>query len=246
MLKRFHPFKNNFWILLKKELFYNYFISPVGIIFGILFSVISVWLFLQDFFLINQADLNPLFNLFPLLFLFFLPAITMNLLSEERKTKTWEILLTLPTNETKIVLAKFLSALIFTCLVIFSTLPLVITLGILGRPDWGVITSGFLAAVLMAGGYTATGIFFSSLTNSSIVALIANVFFLFTNFILGQEYLTGRTLPIISNILSFISLNHHFWLLTSGNIMLSSLIFYSSWIFIFLWLTVVSLKSRDY
>ncbi len=246
MTKKTHSLPNNFLALLTKEVYYNYLISPLGFIFSGLFSLIATWLFLQDFFLINQASLEPLFNLLPFLFLFFLPAITMNLFAEEKKSKTWEILLTLPVNEKSVVLAKFLSAFIFTVFTILLTLPLVIIISILGKPDWGIIAGSYLGTMLLAGGYIAAGMFFSSLSNNPVVAFLASTTFLLINFLLGQENLLSRLPDSLINIFSNLSLNFHFIFLIGGNIALTSLIFYLSWIFIFIWLTIASLKSRDY
>ena len=238
--------KNNFWTLLVKEIYYNYFLSPLGLIFAGLFSLISNWLFFQDFFLSNQASLGPLFNLFPFLFLFFLPAITMNLFAEEKKSRTWEILLTLPTNEKKVAGAKFLAALLFTAFTMVPSLTLPITLAFLGQPDWGVIISSYLGAILLAGSYISIGAFFSSLTNNPIISFLVSVLFLLVNFFTGQEAILSRLPTFAANIISYLSTTFHFHFFTEGNIPLSSLIFFLSWISLFIWLTVVSLKSRDY
>lgn len=240
------PKRNNFLVLLTKEIYYNYLISPLGFIFAILFSLISIWLFIQDFFSINQASLDPLFTTIPFLFLFFLPAITMNLFAEEKKSKTWEILLTLPTSEKEIVLTKFLAALAFTSLSVLLTFPLVVIIGYLGNPDWGVIISGYLAIILMAASYISTGIFFSSLTNNSIVSFLASIFFLLINFLIGQGMIVNKLPSFLGNIVASLSLSYHFNFLIKGNILFSSLVFFFSWIFIFIWLTIASLKSRDY
>ena len=242
MIKR----KSNFKTLLTKEVYYHYLISPLGLIFAGLFFLVSIWLFFQNFFLINQASLAPFFNLLPFLFLFFLPAITMNLFAEEKKSRTWEILLTLPTKEGAVVGAKFLAAFIFTTFTILLTFPLLITLKLLGQPDWGIIVSSYLGTVLLAASYIAAGLFFSSLTNNSIIALLTSIFFLLINFFLGQEIVLSRLPTALSNIVAFLSLNFHYHFFIEGNVFLSSLVFYLSWTAVFIWLTIVSLKSRDY
>lgn len=238
--------KKNFWPLFKKEISTNYLISPLGFVFASLLFLIANWLFFQDFFLASQASLRPLFAILPFLLLFFLPAITMNLFSEEKKNKTWEILLTLPINEKKIVLAKFFASLGFTALTIFLTLPLAVVAGILGRPDWGIIISSYLGVVFLAACYLSTGVFFSSLTNNSIIAFLTSLVFLLINFFLGQENILNRLPDFLIRIFSFLSLNFHYSSFNQGQIPASSLIFYLSWIFLFLWLTIVALKSRDY
>ncbi|MBU2592336.1 MAG: ABC transporter permease subunit [Patescibacteria group bacterium] len=238
--------KKSLLTLFKKEVYYNYLISPLGYIFAALFSVISIWLFIQDLFLINQASLSPLFSLFPFLLLFFLPAITMNLFAEEKKSKTWEILLTLPTGEKEIVLSKFLSALVFAIFSMLMTIPLVVVVGILGTPDWGTIISSYLGVILLIACYISLGIFFSSLTKNPIVSFLGSISFLLVNFFLGQENTLSRLPVFLAKIISYLGLTFHYNSFTQGRIPIYSLVFFVSWIFIFLWLTIVSLKSRDY
>jgi len=229
-----------------KELYYNYLLSPLGFIFAALFVSISGWLFSQDMFLINQASLTPFFNILPFLFMFFLPAITMNLFAEEKQKKTWEILLTLPTTEKDLVLSKFAAALSFTILTLLLTLPFAIILNVLGTPDWGMIAAGYFGAFLLAATYIATGIFFSSLTTNPIIAFLGSIAFLLINFFLGQQNVLSRLPGIIQNIVSSASLNFAFGSFVGGNLLLGNLVLYFSWIFVFLFLTIVSLKSRDY
>lgn len=238
--------KSNFPILLKKEIKLNYLISPLGFIFGAIFSAVSLWLFFQDFFLIGQARLQPLFNFFPFLFLFFLPAITMNLFSIEKKNNTWEILLTLPITETQIILCKFLAALLFAFFTVLLTLPAALIVIYLGQPDWGVIISAYLGTFLLIAGYISSGLFFSSLTTNPIIAFISSAGFLLINFFLGQQALTNRLPRIVGNVISAISLNHHYQNLIQGNFLINSLVLFVSWTFIFIWLTIINLKSRDY
>jgi len=229
-----------------KELYYNYLLSPLGFIFAALFILISGWLFSQDMFLINQASLAPFFSILPFLFMFFLPAITMNLFAEEKQKKTWEILLTLPTTEKDLVVSKFAAALCFSSLTLLLTLPFAIVLNVLGTPDWGMIASGYLGAFLLAGAYIATGIFFSSLTANPIIAFLGSIALLLVNFFLGQQNVLARLPDLARNIISSISLNFAFNSFVEGNLLLDNLILYFSWIFVFLFLTIVSLKSRDY
>ncbi len=238
--------KTKFTTLLTKEFKLNYLISPLGFIFAALFSGVSMWLFFQDFFLIGQARLQPLFNLFPFLFLFFLPAITMNLFSVEKKNNTWEILLTLPINEVEIVVSKFLASLLFAFFTVLLTLPAAFVVIYLGQPDWGVIISAYLGTFFLIASYISTGLFFSSLTTNPIVAFISSAGFLLINFFLGQQALMNRLPSLAGSIISALSLNHHYNNLIQGNFLIDSLVLFISWTFIFIWLTVINLKSRDY
>jgi len=238
--------KNNFITLLAKEIYLNYLISPLGYLFAGLFSIINLWLFFQNFFLINQASLVPLFDLMPFLLLFFIPAITMNLFAEEKKTRTWEILLTLPTTELEIVLAKFLSSLTFALFGLILTSPAAVLAFVLGRPDLGIVLSGYLGAILIAAAYLSVGLFISSLTNNQIVAFITTIFLLLVNFFSGQQFVLQRLPEVLTTLISKVSMGYHFQFLIRGQLPLGSLVFYLSWLAIFIWLTVISLKSHDY
>ncbi len=237
---------SNFIVLLAKEIYLNYLVSPLGYLFAGLFSIINLWLFFQNFFLINQASLIPLFDLMPFLLLFFIPAITMNLFADEKKTRTWEILLTLPTTELQIVLAKFLSSFTFALFGLILTSPAAILVCLLGKPDFGIILSGYLGAVLIAAAYLSVGLFISSLTNNQIVAFITTIFILLLNFFSGQQFILQRLPEFLTTVISRLSMSYHFQFLIRGQLPLASLIFYFSWLAIFIWLTVISLKSRDY
>ena len=99
---------------------------------------------LGGFFDRGQADLNPFFTFIPWVFLLLVPAITMRLWAEERRLGTIELLLTLPITQTQAVLGKFLAAWAFCAIALLLTFPFVITVNILGRPDNGVIASGYV------------------------------------------------------------------------------------------------------
>jgi ABC-2 type transport system permease protein len=170
----------------------------------------------------------------------------MNLFSVEKKNNTWEILLTLPVSEIQIVLSKFLAALLFAFFTVLLTLPAAFVVIHLGRPDWGVIISAYLGTFLLIASYISSGLFFSSLTTNPIIAFISSAGFLLINFFLGQQVLTNRLPRLLSNIISVVSLNHHYQNLIQGNFLIDSLVLFVSWTFIFIWLTVINLKSRDY
>src|SRR3989344_9699856 len=91
--------------LYKKEL--NYYLNnPIGYIVVVLFAVFANFLFVKDIFVIGSVSLRPFFSFLPWLFLVFVPALTMRVLSEEKRINTIEVLLTLPISELQIVLAK--------------------------------------------------------------------------------------------------------------------------------------------
>src|SRR5690606_2269129 len=126
--------------------FASYFATPLTAIFIIIFLVFAglFTFYVGGFFERGQADLQPFFGFLPWLYLFLIPAIAMRLWSEERRTGTFELLLTLPISTTAAALGKFLAAWAFTGIALLLTFPLWITVNILGDPDNGVILAGYV------------------------------------------------------------------------------------------------------
>ena len=144
----------------------GYFATPVAYVFIVIFLVLSGTLTftLGGFFDRGVADLSPFFQFVPWLFLFLVPALTMRLWAEERRLGTIELLLTLPIAQWQAVLGKFLAAWVFCAIALALTFPLVVTVNILGSPDNGVIATGYLGCLLVAGAYLAVGAAVSALT----------------------------------------------------------------------------------
>src|ERR1700690_4145702 len=137
--------------------FAGYFATPVAVVFIVIFLALQgVLTFnLGNFFNRNQADLGRFFNFIPWVFLLLVPAITMRLWAEERRLGTIEMLLTLPITQAQAVLIKFLAAWLFCAIAALLTFPIVLTVRYLGDPDMGVIWSGYLGALLIAGAFLA-------------------------------------------------------------------------------------------
>ena len=135
----------NIIAILQKE-FKSYFNSPIAYIFIITFILFSNWLFFRTFFLIGQAHLRPLFSIFPWLFLFLAPSITMRAWAEEKKMGTIEVLMTLPIKDYEVVLGKFFASFFFMITTVILTFPLTLTVYSLGQPETGSIVGGYLGA----------------------------------------------------------------------------------------------------
>ena len=172
-----------FLSITKRELI-SYFATPVAYVFITIFLLLSglFTFYLGNFFEIGQASLGSFFEWHPWLYLFLVPAITMRLWSEEKKSGTIELLTTLPVSTLNIVLGKFMAAWLFTLLALILTFPMWITVNYLGNPDNGVIMASYIGSLLMSGGYLSIGIFISSLTKNQVIAFIVSVTicFLFT------------------------------------------------------------------
>src|SRR6478752_9787725 len=167
----------------KREL-KSYFATPVAYVFIVIFLILSgaFTFYLGNFYERGQADLQPFFNFHPWLYLFLVPAVGMRLWSEERKSGTIELLLTLPVTMWQAVVGKFLAAWAFIAVALILTFPVWITVNVLGSPDNGVIFSSYLGSFLMAGAFLAIGSFVSTLTKNQVIAFIiaSLICFLFT------------------------------------------------------------------
>ena len=164
-----------FKAVFKRE-FKSYFTTPLAYVFLVVFLFFSGYLtFKEGFFETKQADMTAFFVNLPLLFVFLVPAAAMRLWAEERKTGSIELLFTLPITVRQAVLGKFFAAWAFLTVALFVTFPMVITVYYLGKPDLGLILTGYLASILMAGGFLAIGCFFSAITNNQVVSFVLSV-----------------------------------------------------------------------
>jgi ABC-2 type transport system permease protein len=162
--------------IFKREL-KSYFATPVAYVFIVIFLVLAnvFTFYLGGFYQRGQADLQPFFDFHPWLYLFLVPAVSMRLWSEERKSGTIELLLTLPVTMWQAVAGKFLAAWAFVGIALALTFPIWITVNYLGDPDNGVIVAGYLGSLLMAGGFLAVGACLSAATRNQVVAFILTV-----------------------------------------------------------------------
>ena len=160
----------------KRELS-GYFTTPVALVFIVIFLFLAgVFTFnLGAYFERGQADMVVFFNFHPWLYLFLIPAVSMRLWAEERKSGTIELLLTLPISLSAAVVGKFLAAWAFAGIALALTFPLWITTNYLGSPDNGVILAGYLGSLLMAGAFLAIGSCISASTKSQVIAFIISV-----------------------------------------------------------------------
>lgn len=163
--------------IFKRE-FFAYFRSPVAYVFLTAFLAISVAMAFSrygGFFSSNQAGLDVYFQFFPWLFLFLVPAAGMRLWSEEKRAGTIELLFTLPVTTVEAVLGKFLAGWAFLTLAILLSFPMAITVGYLGRPDWGIMVAAYFGSILMAGGYLGICSLTSSLTRNQVISFVLGV-----------------------------------------------------------------------
>jgi len=225
------------WTLFKKELM-SYFNSPIAYIFIAVFLVVGNWLFFQSFFIYQQATMREYFAFLPWIFLFLSPAVTMRLWAEEKKAGTIEFLLTMPLTVTQAVLAKFFSALAFMFLALLLTFTIPFSIALLGRLDLGPLIGSYLGSLFLAGAYLALGLLMSALTRNQIIAFVLGLVACFAAFIIGSNFVLLAAPPALAPLLQFLGLGSHFENIARGVIDSKDVIYYLSFIFLFLWLNV--------
>ncbi|MES1153520.1 MAG: ABC transporter permease subunit, partial [Rhodanobacter sp.] len=168
----------------------------------------------------GSADLRAYFSFHPWLYLFLVPAIAMRLWSEERKSGTIELLLTLPITRWQAVLGKFFAAWLFIGLALVLTFPIWITVNYLGSPDNGVILASYLGSWLMAGSFIAIGACLSALTRSQVVAFILTALVCVLLILVGQpqvlDFFSGALPRKLINAVAHLSMLRHFEAIARG------------------------------
>ena len=212
---------NAFKAVVKKEL-QGYFYSPVAYVFIVVFLLASMGttFFLANFFQADQASLESFFVFHPWLYLFFMPAIGMRLWSEEKSLGTIELLFTLPVNIPVLIAAKFIAGWIFVGITLLLTFPLVITVGYLGSPDYGMILSSYLGSFFMAGAFLAISCAASASTRNQVISFVVSVIICFILNLLGWGVfanILNKLFPaVVADAISRFSFSAHFIPLTKG------------------------------
>ncbi len=230
--------------VLVKEL-YQIFYSPIAWIFTLLFILLNNFFYFSNLFLVDQAEMRAYFINLPLILIFFISFLTMGIFANERKSGTLEVILSLPLKKSTIVLAKFLALLLFFIFVMFFSLTIPITLLIIGKPDMGMILTGYLGTILLGGFYIAFGVFISSLFREQLlIALLTNVSLLII-FFSGQEVILERVPFILQLILAFLSPASHFINFSKGLISLGDIFYFLTLVGFFIWLTIKKLSFKN-
>lgn len=239
----------NVAIIFKRELA-SYFATPVAYVFIVIFLVLSgaLTFHLGSFYERGQADLAPFFNFHPWLYLFLVPAISMRLWAEERKSGNIELLLTLPISMLEAVIGKFLAAWLFTGIALFLTFPLWITVNYLGAPDNGVIFAAYIGSLLMAGGFLAIGACISATTKNQVIAFIISVVicfaFLLSGFSIVLDFFRGWAPQYVVDAISSLSFLTHFSSISKGVIDLRDIVYFASLIGFWLYANAVIIEMK--
>ena len=229
----------------RKEL-ESFFGSPIALIFLTIFLVVTLFVFfwVAGFFARGIADIRPLFRWMPLTLIFLVAALTMRQWSEEQRSGTIEMLMTLPLAPWQVVLGKFLAVMALVGVALLLTLPIPAVVAMLGPLDWGPVIGGYLAALLLAAAYAALGQWLSALTDSPIVALLATAVIGGLLYLLGTPIITGLAGAPWNGLLRSAGTGSRFESIERGVIDLRDLLYYLSLCAFFLLLTVYTLDRK--
>ena len=239
----------NVALILRRE-FASYFATPLAYVFILIFLVLAnaFTFYVGDFYQRGQADLRPFFMFHPWLYLFLIPALTMKLWAEERKSGSIELLMTLPVKVWEAVVGKFLAAWLFTAIALALTFPIWITVNYLGHPDNGVIFASYLGSLLLAGGFLAIGSCMSALTRNQVVAFILGVVACFVLLLAGYPLVLGAfqgwAPETLINAIASLSLLTHFQSITRGVLEARDVLYFAMLIGFFLFTTAVAIDLR--
>ncbi|MFQ5470796.1 MAG: ABC transporter permease subunit [Gammaproteobacteria bacterium] len=231
----------------------NYFATPVAAVFIVIFLMLSgvFTFYLGGFYERGQADLQPFFVFHPWLYLFLIPALSMRLWAEERKTGTIELLMSLPVSINQAVLGKFLAAWCFTGIALALTFPVWITVNYLGSPDNAVIFAGYTGSFLLAGAYLAIGSCISAVTKnqviSFVIAIVISLGFVLSGFPMVLDFFSSWAPQVLINAVSYMSFLTHFNAIEKGVIDFRDIVYFLSFIgcWLFANIIIVELKKAE-
>ena len=228
--------------IMAKEL-KDYFISPIAYIVIAIFLLVTGWFFFATFFLFNQADLRGFFNLLPITFAFVIPAVTMRLFAEERNLGSYELLLTLPVDYKDIILGKFFAGVLFMAAAMVPTLVYGLSVSTLGQLDWGAVIGGYIGAVLLAGAFTAIGLWASATTRNQIIASIVGALVCFVLTLLDKILFFMPS--AILGVVGYLATGTHFENIAKGVIDTRDILYFLSVIFVGLYATHLALTANE-
>jgi gliding motility-associated transport system permease protein len=240
---------SNLFSIYKRE-FTSYFVTPVAYVFIVIFLLMTgtFTFYLGAFYESNQADLEPFFRFHPWLYLFLIPAISMRLWSDERKSGTIELLMTLPISITDAVVGKYLAAWSFTAVALFLTFPMWITVNYLGNPDNAVILASYIGSLIMAGGFLAIGSCISAFTKSQVIAFVISVvisfMFILSGFPMVLDLFQGWAPQAIVDAIASFSFLTHFTSIKKGVIDIRDVIYFAALITFWLYVNVVVIEAK--
>ncbi len=237
---------NPVWILAKRELssFFDSLIGYFILVLFLFFTGLFTWIVGDDIFMRQQADLQVFFAWAQWFLAVFIPAITMRQIAEERRSGTLELLLTKDLNNRQLILAKFLACFLMVCITLLFTLPYYFSVASLGEIDHGATISGYFGLLLLSAAFVSSGIFASSLTDNQIVAfLLALAINLVIHLLFWFFGSSGS--GFLSELVADLSSRNHFDSISRGVLDSKDLIYFISFILLFLLLSEIRLSKRN-
>lgn len=228
----------------------SYFATPVAYVFIVIFLLMAgaFTFYMGGFYERGQADLQPFFSFHPWLYLFLVPAVSMRMWAEERKSGTIELLLTLPVTLWQAVCGKFLAAWAFIAIALVLTFPIWLTVNYLGDPDNGVVFASYLGSLLMAGAFLAIGSCISATTRNQVVAFILTVVTCFLLLLAGFPLVLDVFHAIapqgVVDAVAGLSFLTHFASISKGVIDLRDLVYFVLMIGVWLYATAVVIDMK--
>lgn len=224
------------------------FSSPIAYLFlsAFLGATLFVFFWGEAFFARNISDVRPMFESLPILLIFLASALTMRMWSDERRTGTLELVITVPANAVEFVLGKFAACWTLLLVALLLTLPLPVTVAMLGDLDWGPVVAGYVAAALLGAAYLSIGLMLSARTENQIVALILAVFGCGVFYLAGSPFLTELVSNQVADVLRGVGAGSRFESITRGVLDLRDLYFYASVMAVFLALNVYAVDAHGW
>ena len=225
-----------------------FFSSPIAYLFLAAFLGVTLFVFFwgEAFFARNISDVRPMFEWLPVLLIFLASALTMRMWSDEQRSGTLELVVTVPASSAEFVLGKFAACWALVCVALLLTLPLPLTVALLGDLDWGPVFAGYLAAALLGGAYLGIGLFASAKTDNQIVALILAAFGCGAFYLVGSPPLVELFSNQAAGVLRALGAGSRFESITRGVLDLRDLYFYVSVLAVFLALNVHAVDAQGW
>lgn len=228
--------------ILRRELS-SYFASPIGYIYLSVFYIFAGFYFFAASLMQNSTDISPVFNSMFTIVLFLIPILTMRLLSEDKKYRTDQALLTAPISLTGLVLGKFLAAVMVFLLGLAVTLVYAVIVAVFAPPNWALIFGNFTALLLLGMALISIGMFISALTENQVIAATGG-FAAGLTLIIIDSMGSIITNPVLQKFIKGISFFTRYSNFTVGIYDFSNVVFFLSVCVIFVFLTVRVLEKR--
>jgi ABC-2 type transport system permease protein len=234
------------WIIAHRELtnFFNSLIAYIVLVGFLGLTGFFTWFYGSNIFMIRQASLQIMFEYAYVLLFLFIPALTMRLVAEEKRSGTLELLLTKPVTDWQVVLGKFLGTFLLIAITLAMTFPYYVSVAFLGPIDHATVWTGYIGMLFIAAVYISFGLFASSISGNQVVgfllALFIGIFFHFIFRILSENF-TGTA----GGIFNYLNVSSHYSSMSKGVIDSKDILYFLTLIYLGLLGTVTSLSKRN-